>query len=115
MAVLSKDIGHMDVLFHRGGDESIGVQWKEDKRDGEGFQNKDISDWSAIFEMLVDNTTVYSRSCTTTTAGCAICVIPGTAFTSTTWNDKLNGTWRILATSPEGAQEILGHGYYRIA
>lgn len=114
MAVLSQDIGRMDVLFHRGADESIGIQWKQNNRDGKEFVPVDLRPWTCTFEMYTGNTLVYSKGCTTTSNGHARCDIPGSAFTAPAWDIRLDGTWRILGAGPNGERELLGHGYYRL-
>ena len=114
MPTLSADIGRMDILLHRGSDESICVEWKIDHRDGTSPQPVDLRTWTAEFEMICRDESVYSQSCLCTSNGCAICDIPYSAFTSSTWDTRLDGEWRTIVRGNGGQVRILGHGYYRI-
>lgn len=114
MTTLSKKIDRMDIVLHRFSDETIGVRWQVDYRDGFGYRFKDLSLWNATFEMIWNDLTVFSASCTCTSNGMAMCFISGSSFVSDSWKSRTDGEWRITAYGPDGEQEILGHGYYRI-
>lgn len=114
MAVLTKDVGRMDVLLHRGSDERVGIYWKIDKRDGGPYEVIDMRRWSCTYEMYWNGEKVYTLTCRTTSNGTAWAEIPGAAFTGAEWDERVDGQWRIMGEGPAGERDILGHGYYRI-
>lgn len=115
MTTLSQDIPQMDILIHRGADEEFFCRWTQDKRDGNGYVPKDLTDWTATFRLDCDGQTVYSKDCTTDSYGYSVAHIPGDAFEKDSWESFLLGSWRMDARGPDGERELLGWGNYEMA
>lgn len=118
MTVIAKNVGRGDFLFHRGSYERVGVQWKEDKRDGNGFVPVDLSKWKIELELSCASfgnaEVVYRAQGSSYSCGTAVVSIPADAFTCDSFKSYSNGEWRIFGTSPQGQKELLGWGHYQI-
>lgn len=113
MSVESRNVGRCDVLLHRGSDERVGVLWRED--DGEHLTEKDLSRWTATYQMsLLNGNVVYSASCVCTSDGYAVASIPYKAFTDSTWDTRRTGEWRIDGAGPNGERLLLAWGYWTL-
>lgn len=114
MTVACEDVGRCDVLLHRRSDEKVGVLWRENVEGA--YRAKDLSRWTASFQMLLDDGTgVYAQACVCTSDGYAIAYIPYTAFMSDEWNARTFGEWRIDGTGPDGEHRLLAWGYWRLS
>lgn len=114
MTTIAKDVGRADIALHIGSDESIGVKWSVDKRDGNGYVPKDLSKWTAKFELHRNNQVIYQQPCMTTSNGYAIAKIPASAFENTFWLTRDFGDWKIFGFGPNGEKELLGWGAYKL-
>ena len=114
MTTISKDICRGDILIHRDGDESFCVRWTEDRQDGKGYVPKDLSGWSADFELYVDGEKAFSAPCACDPYGYVIATIGADTLSGPAWRSRENGSWRIRGHGPDGETEILANGYYRI-
>lgn len=118
MTVIAKNVGRGDFLFHRGSCEQVGVQWKEDKRDGRGFVPVDLTKWKIELELshasFGNPEVVYRLQGSGYSFGAAVASIPADAFTGDSFKSYSNGEWRIFGTSPQGQKELLGWGHYQI-
>lgn len=112
--VLTRQVPQEDILIHRGADEDFYVNWKEDHRDGKGYQNKDLRAWNAKFFLCSNDKQVYEKQMTTTATGYAIVNIPASAFTTSDWDLKEHGEWRIMGYGPNGESELLAWGNYEM-
>lgn len=112
MTVIARDVSRGDILIHRGCDESFCSRWREDKRDGKGYVAKDLSKWTATFEMTVGERVIFSTNCTCTSNGYVICKIPGITFTDSSWSAYPCGEWKMTAYGPDNQRELMAHGYY---
>lgn len=114
MTTISKEIDKGDILIHRDGDEAFYVRWTENYLDGQGYVPKDLSNWTAEFQLYVDRTMVFSTPCLCDPYGYVIAQIKANTLSGIEWQTRDNGSWQIIGHGPEGETEILTWGYYRI-
>ncbi|MDF7641718.1 hypothetical protein PT279_08995 [Bifidobacterium sp. ESL0784] len=118
MSVICRTPGRGDVLLHRGGTESIGVRWTQDRGDGKGYQPVDLLHWQGVLELRSPSGELwYSQQCRMTADGLAYAVIPASAFAADAWGQRTVGEWRIRAwpTDDTDGAEVLGWGYFALA
>jgi hypothetical protein len=118
VTVICRIPGRGDILLHRGGTESVGVCWKQDRGDGKGFCPVNLLHWQGTLELRgMSGVVWYSRQCRMTADGMAYAVIPANAFMSDVWLQRLNGEWCIKACPENNTDgtEILGWGYFSLA
>lgn len=118
MTVICRLPGRGDALLHRGGKETLGVLWTQDRGDGKGFQPVDLLHWQGVLELRSPAGEVwYAQACRMTSDGLAYAVIPASAFETNAWSGRAGGEWRIRAwpTGDTDGAEILGWGYFSLA
>lgn len=107
MPTLSRHVPRGDFLIHRGADERLGVKWQRDR--GSGYQDVDMSGWSAVLTLSKDGEALLTVPCTCTYYG--LCAASLTAA-QTMAIPVSAGEWRIDASGPDGEGELMGWGYF---
>lgn len=109
MPTLSRHVPRGDFLIHRGADERLGVRWQQDR--GSGYEDVDMSVWSAELTLSKEGETLLTAACTCTCYGLCIAFLAGS---QTRAIPVRTGEWRIDAQGPNGESELMGWGYFEV-
>lgn len=111
--VMANACSRADVLLRRGCANVFGARWSE-RIPGEGVVEKDLSEWSGALEMSYAGESVYTQQCVTTMRGLCYADVPDTAFSSSEWDGRASGDYRITATDPEGTTHAVIEGVWHM-
>lgn len=113
MAVLTQDVGRMDILVHRGVTERFGVLWQQST--GGRFNAVDLTGWTVTGQLLSPDGAVWlSKICAGGADGLAVMQIDPADTAGAVWAGRGDGQWRITAVR-EDRTELLGWGNCALA